>query len=60
MKNSGRINYDDLNESFWLPSCLSLTYHCCDPVYGIHMLPRVTKTFREKASYIAIVLSCWR
>ena len=26
----------------------------------MHTLPRITKSFREKSSYVAILLSCWR
>jgi len=60
VKNSCRPNYDDFNEWFWEPACLAYTYHTLDPEAGVGTIPPIRKTFREKSSYTAIILSFWR
>ncbi len=60
VKNSVRANYDDFNEMFWSPKCLAINYHTLDQEAGIQTIPRIPKTFREKSSYLAILLSFWR
>jgi hypothetical protein len=39
---------------------LKLTWHNRDPECGIQKLTTIPKTFREKSSYAAIILSFWR
>jgi hypothetical protein len=60
VKNSARPNYDDMNELFWEPDMLNVTYHNCDPEAGLGTLTRIPKTFREKSSYMAVAMSFWR
>lgn len=60
VKNSARPNYDDMNELFWSPHVVNVTYHSLDREHGLHNLGRVRKTFREKSSYAAVFLSFWR
>jgi hypothetical protein len=61
IKNSERPNYDDLNELFWKPECLSFAYHCLDTEKGLRQsIPTIPKSFREKASWAAVILSFWR
>jgi hypothetical protein len=61
VRNSQRSNYDDLNEAFWSPACLAWGYHSLDDEMGIAAsIPHIRKTFREKASWSAVLLSVWR
>lgn len=59
-KNSVRPNYDDVNEYFWKAEALQYTWHSLDAEAGCNKLPPVRKTFREKASWLAVILSFWR
>jgi hypothetical protein len=60
VKNSVRANYDDFNEMFWSPKCLAINYHSLDQEAGVQTVRRIPKTFREKSSYLALLLSFWR
>lgn len=61
LKNCERPNYDDLNEIFWKPECLTFAYHCLDTEKGLRQsIPIIFKSFREKATWVAVILSFWR
>lgn len=61
VKNCERPNYDDLNEIFWDAKCLTFAYHCLDTEKGLRQsIPTIVKTFREKSTWIAVILSFWR
>lgn len=45
---------------FWRKECLELTYHSCDPQRGVQTISVVPKTFREKASWLAVAITFWR
>ena len=63
VRNSERPNYDDLNELFWRPEALGWAYHCLDNGAASCFrasLPGVAKSFRERASWAALLLSFWR
>ena len=56
LRNSDRPNYDDFNEKFWTPACLDWSYHTLDAkCIGV-----VAKTFRERASWAAVLLAFFR
>lgn len=57
--NYRRPNLDDLNEAFWQPAVLRVTYHCLDADRGVQSLRPLRKSFRERSSFLALVTNTY-
>ena len=54
-ERSPALNYDDLNEAFWQPRCLSWAIEGTAPGSAAAELRRLRKTYRERRSWLHVL-----